>query len=286
MKRSANMGNPVAMPNQNPRNPFPAWRLPKGMIKASQEELEKSIESCERWEWFGGVLVFIGVAAAVAIAGIHPKYDSFLEQWGSAIADGLVAAGVAIEIKFGQMAGLRQHELKRRSDIIVGNANIRAAEALQKAEEEHHARVKLEAQLSPRTLTKEQYETLLSLSGKVEQVNITSSPVFEAVMFAAQIGQALFNAGITVKICNPRFGMVWLELCVVIPKPIPDFDADPLYAAFKMAGLSVGCGDRSKVPMIDLPSDIPVIMVGEKAPPCQEVPPYVFTLPPNTGETG
>jgi hypothetical protein len=99
------------------------------MIKASDEELEKSIESCERWEWFGGGLVFFGVAAAVAIAAIHPKYDSFLEQWGSAIADGLVAVGVAIEIKFGQMAGLRQSELRRRSDDKVAEANERATKA-------------------------------------------------------------------------------------------------------------------------------------------------------------
>jgi hypothetical protein len=111
------------------------WRLPKGMIKASDEELEKSRESCESWAWFGGGLVFFGVAATVAIAAIHPKYDSWLEQWGSAVADGLVAVGVAIEIKFGQMAGLRQNELRRRSDDIAAEANARAAEAHQKASE-------------------------------------------------------------------------------------------------------------------------------------------------------
>lgn len=117
------------MPNQNPRKPFPAWHLPKGMNKASDVELEKSIESCERWEWFGGGLVFIGVGAAVAIAAYHPKYDSFLEQWGSAVADGLVAIGVAIEIRLGQMAGLRQSELKRRSNEKVAEANKISAEA-------------------------------------------------------------------------------------------------------------------------------------------------------------
>jgi hypothetical protein len=127
------------MPNQNPRQPFPAWRLPKGMIKASDEELDKSIESCEGWEWFGGALVIFGVIATVTIAAVHPQYDSFLEQWGSAIADGLVAVGVAIEIKFGQMAGLRQDELRRRSDEKVAEANARAAEA-----NERSARAELE----------------------------------------------------------------------------------------------------------------------------------------------
>src|SRR5580658_4661308 len=104
MKRGAKTGKPTPMPHENPAKPFPAWRLPKGMTNASDEELEKSIESCERWEWFGGALVIFGVAAAVAIAAIHPQYDSFLEQWGSAVADSFVAIGVAVEIRFGQMS--------------------------------------------------------------------------------------------------------------------------------------------------------------------------------------
>ena len=104
-------------------------------MSASDSELEKSIESCERWEWFGGGLVVVGVIAEVAIAAIHPPYDSFWDQWGSSIANGLVAIGVALEIKLGQMAGLRQNELKRRSDEKVGEANARAAEAELRAEQ-------------------------------------------------------------------------------------------------------------------------------------------------------
>jgi hypothetical protein len=109
--------------------PFPAWCLPNGVISASDSVLEKSIESCERWEWFGGGLVVVGVIAEVAIAAIHPPYDSFLEQWGSSLANSLVAIGVALEIKFGQMAGLRQGELNRRSDEKVSSATDRAANA-------------------------------------------------------------------------------------------------------------------------------------------------------------
>jgi hypothetical protein len=116
-------------PAQNPLKPFPAWRLPKGAISASDSALEKSIESCERWEWFGGGLVVVGVIAEVAIAAMHPPYDSFWEQWGSSVANGLVAIGVVLEIKFGQMAGLRQNELKRRSDENIAAATERAAAA-------------------------------------------------------------------------------------------------------------------------------------------------------------
>lgn len=130
-----NISVPTPIPSQKPLKPFPARRLPKGMTNASDSELEKSIESCERWEWFGGGLVVVGVLGEVAIAAIHPPYDSFLEQWGSSLANSLVALGVGLEIILGQMAGRRQSELKRRSDERVGAANVRAEEANQKAQE-------------------------------------------------------------------------------------------------------------------------------------------------------
>jgi hypothetical protein len=144
---------PVATPSQKPRKPFPAWRLPNGIIKARNEDLERSIESCEHWEWFGGGSVFAGVIAAVAIAWYHPPYDSFLEQWGSVIADGLVAIGVALEIKFGQMAGLRQDELRRRSDEKAAEATERAAEANARAAEAHVELARLGKKITPRVIT-------------------------------------------------------------------------------------------------------------------------------------
>lgn len=80
-------------------------------------------------------MVLIGVAATVAIAAIHPLYDSFWERWGSAIADSLVVIGVFIEIRFSQLAGLRHGELKRRSDERVAEANQSAAQAIKDAAE-------------------------------------------------------------------------------------------------------------------------------------------------------
>jgi hypothetical protein len=77
-----NISAPTPTTAQNPLRPFPAWHLPNGIIKASNPVLEKSIESFERWEWFGGGLVVVGVIAQVAIAVMHPPYDSFWEQWG------------------------------------------------------------------------------------------------------------------------------------------------------------------------------------------------------------
>ncbi len=145
---------PNPSPAQNPTKPlFPAWRLPKGVISASDSELEKSVESCERWAWFGGGLVIAGVIGEVAIAAIHPPYDSFLEQWGSSLANALVAIGVGAELIFARMASLRQNESKRRSDARAAEAERRAAEANQKAQE---AALELAKYREPRRFTQEQ----------------------------------------------------------------------------------------------------------------------------------
>jgi hypothetical protein len=90
----------------------------------------------------GGVLVFVGVALEITIAALHPLYDSWLEQWGSAFCNGLVAAGVAIEIQFNGMGHRRDKELDRRTkkqlaDAIAetGRANKLAGEANERAAE-------------------------------------------------------------------------------------------------------------------------------------------------------
>lgn len=226
MKIGTKTSSPVAMPHKNPAKPFPAWRLPNGMIKASDGELEGSIGSCEFWEWHGGALVIVGVVVTVAIAAIHPEYDSWLEQWGTAIADSFVAIGVAVEIKFGQMAGLRHNELKRRSDILVGVANERASEANAKAAE---AQAELGRMKTPRSLSVEKrsriatilrplgpvpFDFALQLDSESEQL---MKDIGDALEFAGWIWQSHlspigFNA-----VGKPKAGIVaYAGLCIQI----------------------------------------------------------------------
>jgi hypothetical protein len=186
------------MPSQNPRKAFPLWYLPNGTKNASDGELELSGESCERWGWRCGALVVIGLIAEVAIAWSHPSYNSFCERWGSVLADALVTIGVAGEILFSRMAFRRDKELKRRSDEKVAESNERAATALQRAEEERHARIKLESQLLPRELTQEQFTALQALKGKYEAINVAYETDIETGHFANAICSALMAAGIRV----------------------------------------------------------------------------------------
>jgi hypothetical protein len=225
-------------------------------------------------EWLAR-LILVGLAVEIAAVFILGK--SKLEGSLTISSTILILVGVWGELIFEKRA-------REAGDGMIAEANARAAEANRLAEAERHARVKLEAQLAPRALTKEQYDELQNLRGQIPAINVVASGDFEATRFAAQIAQALAEAGIDVKVCGPRIGLVWSEIFVVFPKPIENFRNEPLFIAFKKAGLSVGCGDRSQVPMGDLPPDIPVVMVGEKRWLLHPVPPCVWTLPARAAE--
>jgi len=195
-------------------------------------------------------LIILGLAVDIVVVFISGKL--WLEAVLTVIADTLIIAGVWGELWFARRA-------KEAGDGIVAKANERAAKA-------DLARVELEKQLAPRVLTKEQFEILQTLRGKVSTVCITAMSDFEALRFSSQIADALRAAGIEVQDCNQRIGLVWTDLIAVFPKSVEDFRREPLYTAFHAAGLSIGCNDRTKIPLGDLPSDVPIIMVGEKKP--------------------
>lgn len=209
------MSTPNAIPPQKPSKPFPAWRLPNGVMKASEPELEGSIGSCERWEWFGGGLVVVGVIAEVVIAVIHPPYDSFWEQWGSSLANSLVAIGVALEIKFGQMAGIRQNEIKRRSDEKVAEANARAAEAELRTET-------LRGELAWRRISAQEAEKISEVLSRSDLpkfglriFHVANDP--EATTFSQDIAEVFRRNG-------------WPVLFVATTETIPPGMMIPLYA--------------------------------------------------------
>lgn len=187
------------------------------------------------------------------------------ERWAPLIADVLVFWGVFLEVNAGRKSGDARAELQRRSEEKAAEFNLLAARANERAKHAEMELVKLQAQLAPRELTKAQYDRLQQLKGEVSAINITTPSDQDAVQFSAQIAHALADAGIVVKICAQRLAMTWPELYVALPRPSTDYAAEPLYRAFREAGFSVGCGPRTQAPMADLPPDVPVLMVGEKA---------------------
>ncbi len=166
------MTAPSPSPAQNPRNSFPAWRLPKGTINAADGQLDEASSSCERWQWGCAGLVVAAVLAELAIAGIHPPYDSLLNKLGTTLADAAIALGIVGEVLFGRMDARIQTELRNRSNKRLAFVTQSAAEANVRAATADLARAELEAQFKPRMLNQRQWDLIQSLKGKLSAVNI------------------------------------------------------------------------------------------------------------------
>lgn len=143
--------------------PFPEWYLRRGTIKVATDDiLETASSSCERWGIGCAGLVVAGVIAEFVIAGIHPLYDSFLEQWGTATAGALVALGIVGEVIFGRVDARYQTELRKRSNDKLSNA-IERASILEKEAADARGRVAdIERLTSWRHISDEQREQIAS----------------------------------------------------------------------------------------------------------------------------
>jgi len=238
----------------------PAWHLDGGVVNATEDELEAAVSSCERIAiYFGGVVV-IGLVIEIVLAIDHPPYDSRLGEWGSVFADVLVAVGVMVEVLFSARGTRYQSELQRRSNDRLSLATTEAGKANLEV-------AWLKAQIAPRVLSKEQYEELQTLNGQVSAVNVVWHADVEPSLFAAQIINALMDAGITVKVFNPRVGMAWTGIHVVFDDSVTDVGQDPLSNALQRAGLWGGNDSRSlhdSLFLADVPRGPQVLMVGAK----------------------
>ena len=221
------------------------------VTKIGDEELRASSALDEQWAKGCVVAVVTGLLLEVGLAAWHPAYESTLSRWGSVVADCFVALGVFGEFLFSMRAKHRQHELDRRSNERLAAAQVEIE--------------RLRVAHASRALTKEQYEALQTLKGKLSSVVITSVQAFEAIQFARQIAHALESVEIDAPIAMPRIGLPWTNVYLVLPTQThEDIRKEPLLQAFQQAGIATGCGYRAQHPLIDLPGDVPVIMVGEK----------------------
>jgi hypothetical protein len=197
-KRTANISAPRPIPTRKAHKfPLPAWYLPKGVINATDNQLELASSSCERWGLVGAGLVVAAVITELIIAWVEPPYNSFLTD--SAIADGIIALGITIEVLLGTMWNNRiQTGLRIRSNAKVADAVTHAADANERATKVDLARVELLKQLAPREVNREQFDIIQELKGKFTQINVANETDAETWWFANSIVSALMHAGIKV----------------------------------------------------------------------------------------
>lgn len=224
------MENPI----QKPWNAFPAWRLPDGMMKAAENQLECASEACENWEWGCACLVAAAVAAEFVIAWIHPSYSSSLERWGSAWADLAVLFGILGEVFFSRRDSKIQTELRKRSNDKLGAAEERAAKLEIEAAE-------IKRIVSWRQLTREQHEQiatmLRNLAPSIDLLVEYERGNAEAWSYARDFMTVFQEAGVKkVRECpNPMFGPAWGVRLVIAP----EMDRKPFADAFNDAGVPV-----------------------------------------------
>ena len=278
-KRAGLANSPSSTAAQKLRNgtPFPAWRLPGGIKSASDIDLERSESSFERWAIGSGIVVVAGLLVEVAIAIVHPAYDSHTGRVVPVIADFMVALGVAGEVIFAMLGGRRGAELRRRSNDELATALDRLAKAEVRAAEVDLARAELETKLLPRMLNQDQWDFIQELRGKFSEIAIAFETDAETRWFSFQLRDAFFSAGMKVAM-YPRaadvhsFGTLIFEpngFDGARPKTV-----GPLVEIFHKADLpgslaiitglptDVARSRDDTVPELRLPLDAPIVIVG------------------------
>jgi hypothetical protein len=183
-------------------------------------------------------LVVAAVIAEFVIAGIHPLYDSILEQWGSAMANGAIALGIVGEVIFSRMDARIQTELRSRSNKQLATAMKEAGEANVRAAEAQTEAARLRAQFSWRTLAPQAAEhlgTILSMSpGEINIEYVDSDP--EALYLAIQFSEVFEKANWQVAMRSMSMPGV-LVLGIFVPDS-PSNDTQAVRNALTVAGFT------------------------------------------------
>jgi hypothetical protein len=231
----------------------------------------------ERWSANATLLIFFGILIEIVLLLYFPHDPT--EKIGTVVANALIGAGLIVEYVVILRAIVASGAAQRASDEKVALAEARAAEANRSAEEEKHARLKLEAHLAPRSLTEEQFNILQRLRGKIAAVNVAMEVGLEPTWLGMQIVTALSKMDIKVGVfsrgpnANSSGNMLFDALAFANPHGEPT-GGEPLASVLKEAGLWDG-GLMSVMPLdISGPLDVPMFMVGGRFP-LPPKPPYL-----------
>jgi hypothetical protein len=141
------------------------------MNEKTNAKLREEIFRNETRSEYGAWAVVVGLVIEVVLAVAFRSDKSFIENWAPVLADCLIALGVYCEIHFGRRVKTAAEELQRLSDEKIAEAEARASEANQKAQE---AILELAKFRAPRALTGEQ---MMRIAEKLNQFSGTEYDV-------------------------------------------------------------------------------------------------------------
>ena len=154
-------------------------------------ELERNIDALENWAHVGAAVVVIGV-----IVEYKTPLLTFLQTWSiavlaPAIGGILIAIGVGLEMLMGILASGREHKLRDINAKEVAELNLHA-------EQERHARVKIEERIADRSVSDEQSARIVgSLKPFAEQLFTITVPFItrELLQFTGTLFKLFERAG-------------------------------------------------------------------------------------------
>jgi hypothetical protein len=149
----------------------------------------------------------------------------------------------------------------------TARANERIAELNNETERLKSDNLRLTAQLAPRSLSKEQFDEIQSLKGRISAVNLGVEDDIECTSFAGLLATALQYAGIEVRVYDLPHGfrgnvglMLYDQHAFANPGGEPT-NGEPLSSVLKRANLFSGT-ILARLPLgLSMPVDIPAIFV-------------------------
>jgi hypothetical protein len=174
---------------------------------SKKRSLEGAVDSLATWLEIFTALVVVGLIVEygpeIFIDIVEKKPPS------SGLVGGLlITIGVAGELLIGFRANRKEAELREVNDLIIAEANERAARAEQSAAEATLARVKIEEKLAPRKLTEaaraDLVEALAPFEGR--KVDVVIYDVYEDEVH--RLGVSLDE---TFKLAGWRSQLSWIE---------------------------------------------------------------------------
>lgn len=210
-----------------------------------------------------------------------PSLDwaSWIFDRASFVLIGSLIVGAAATVAMVWMGIVKEHHwdlLRESAAERIASVQLEAANANERAAE---LKLGLEKEISKRrgrSLTKQQFDAIQELKGKMDRVSLTfQEGSLESMSFAFSLIDALRAAGIHVQSFISPLGTAWTEVVLYLPskgKLNDEFLAtQPIVSAFARANLGGSYADirfapvRSEARNPELPLDIPLIAVGEKA---------------------
>ena len=169
-------------------------KWPSALGQKNDNDPNATLEALERWSGRAILLILAGIIVEIGYLWLFPHSPS--DRAWSSTANILIGIGLAAEYIVIGRAIIAGGEADRQSKERVAGAEERAAEANRLSEQERHARAKLESQLKPRTMSREQWDMIHGLRGKLEVVSLVCEADPDAHWFANQFAMAFKSAGI------------------------------------------------------------------------------------------